>query len=349
MGSSDVPQKKQRHCLVDQEGINIKKGMTYSRRATHAGSWYEGSPNALKALVDTLFSTASKSPLKESEKMIGVISPHAGISYSGNTASHVYVHLRDYIYGHKGRSITRIFLLGPSHHKGFDGVEVCAAQRYETPFGPLVVNAKVGQEVEKELRAAGVPVGTMHRMTDEDEHSIEMQLPFISHLLHYPPNGYKPAMDRVELVPLLIGGTNRKMENLIGSVLSKYLKDNQNFFVISSDFCHWGARFQYMYHYEKAEYPDIGDAIISMDHEGMRLLEARDMDGWYKYLSTTNNTICGRRPISVLMAALDSKKEAVVRFLHYSQSNRCKNMSDSSVSYAGAIVTLDESGDKSVP
>jgi predicted class III extradiol MEMO1 family dioxygenase len=30
-----------------------------------------------------------------------------------------------------------------------------------------------------------------------------------------------------------------------GRILAPYLNDTVNFFVISSDFCHWGARFGY--------------------------------------------------------------------------------------------------------
>ena len=35
-----------------------------------------------------------------------------------------------------------------------------------------------------------------------------------------------------------------------GRFLSTYLGDPQNLFVISSDFCHWGVRFNYT-HYDK--------------------------------------------------------------------------------------------------
>ncbi len=37
----------------------------------------------------------------------------------------------------------------------------------------------------------------------------------------------------------MVGSLNKKAEDLFGSVLSKYMDDPANFFVISSDFCHW--------------------------------------------------------------------------------------------------------------
>ncbi|KAG8345998.1 putative Memo like protein [Trypanosoma vivax] len=311
--------------------------MSYSRCASHAGSWYEGSSATLKSTVGALLAVVQDHKLGD-ERLVGVISPHAGIRYSGGTAGHVFAAVRDYVYGPRGGALTRMFLIGPSHYKSFSGVEVCGAKEYETPFGPLSVSAQVLKQLAEEFRSAGVPVGTMTRATDEEEHSIELQLPFISHILHFPCFGGSPAKDRVQLVPLLIGGTDAAMDKAIGNVLAKYTRDPANLFVISSDFCHWGSRFQYTYHFERSKYPAIGDAIVAMDHAGMQLLEQRNLQAWYKYLEETNNTICGRRPITVAMAALHHHSSAAVRFVHYSQSNRCQSLSDSSVSYAGAII-----------
>lgn len=36
-------------------------------------------------------------------------------------------------------------------------------------------------------------------------------------------------------------------EERFGEILAPYLEDSQNFFVISSDFCHWGLRFSYTF------------------------------------------------------------------------------------------------------
>lgn len=314
--------------------------MSYSRRASHANSWYEGSKKLLKDTVDRLFADVKNFSFDGDRTLLGIISPHAGINYSGQTAAYVYTALRNYLYSSNNQEdVTHIFLLGPSHHKSFEGVELSNARQYETPFGALSIDTSLIAKIHQELRSACVPVGYMSRSTDEDEHSIEMQLPFISHILHYPPQCAVPAKERVQLVPILIGWTDRAMEERIGAVLALYFKDPRKFFVLSSDFCHWGSRFQYTFHYKRSEYPAIGDAIIAMDREGMDLLERKDVNGWYDYLAKTHNTICGQRPISVGMAAVERDSAASVHFLHYSQSNRCSGPSDSSVSYASAVIT----------
>jgi AmmeMemoRadiSam system protein B len=42
------------------------------------------------------------------------------------------------------------------------------------------------------------------------------------------------------IVPILVGSLSVQNEIQYGRFFSKYLSDPENFFVISSDFCHWG-------------------------------------------------------------------------------------------------------------
>jgi predicted class III extradiol MEMO1 family dioxygenase len=89
----------------------------------------------------------------------------------------------------------------------------------------------------------------------------------------------------------------------------------------------------------------------------MALIEAQDAAGFEAYLRATQNTICGRHPICVLLHALacgaaaaggggsgEGSSEAASRFrvafTHYAQSSRAASEADSSVSYAAAVVAL---------
>jgi hypothetical protein len=64
--------------------------------------------------------------------------------------------------------------------------------------------------------------------------------------------------------------------------------------------------------------------------------------GYHQYLEETHNTICGRHPIGVLIAALsaleDKGMNSELRFTRYEQSSQCHTINDSSVSYASAFV-----------
>lgn len=51
------------------------------------------------------------------------------------------------------------------------------------------------------------------------------------------------SISSVVIVPILVGSINRRKEVEYGQLLSRYVADPENFFVISSDFCHWGRRY----------------------------------------------------------------------------------------------------------
>lgn len=72
----------------------------------------------------------------------------------------------------------RVFLLGPSHHWGLPGAATTMCREYGTPLGNLVVDTQLVEKIRKEWR-----LQTMTRQQDEDEHSLEMHLPYIYKML----------------------------------------------------------------------------------------------------------------------------------------------------------------------
>ena len=157
-------------------------------------------------------------------------------------------------------------------------------------------------------------------------------------------------------------------------------------FVVSSDFCHWGRRFGYQPRGGggaggsgdpertcMAAACDHGGAIhrciAALDREGMRCVEAKDGAAFRAYLARTRNTICGRRPIGLLLetmrqveagdaAAAQQQQQQQgqgqgqgggggaapaphrfsVGFVRYARSSLVLGERDSSVSYASALV-----------
>ncbi|EGC48703.1 DUF52 domain-containing protein [Histoplasma capsulatum var. duboisii H88] len=89
---------------------------------------------------------------------------------------------------------------------------------------------------------------------DSAEHSLELHLPYIHHLLRtlYPTRA--PAA-YPRLVPMMVGSTSPATEAAFGALLAPYLADDTNAFVVSSDFCHWGLRFGYTYYVPGAPVP----------------------------------------------------------------------------------------------
>lgn len=289
------------------------------RKASHAGSWYKGEGKELSA---QLSGWIGKVDVKVSGSVRAIICPHAGYSYSGPTAAYSFAQINP-------KTTKRIFILGPSHHYHTKSCEMSDFSIYETPVGNLDLDVKVIADLKK----SGLFLKTMNSKIDHDEHSIEMQLPYIAHVMK--------GCD-FTIVPILVGALTAKREKDFGALLAPYLLDADNVFVISSDFCHWGERFGFTHHDKKHD--SIWQSIEALDRLGMDLIEKQDAEGFSEYLDATNNTICGCHPISVFLHAVQASKAIIkdgsafkISFLSYSQSSKCKKSTDSSVSYVSGV------------
>lgn len=128
---------------------------------------------------------------------------------------------------------------------------------------------------------------------DEEEHSLEMMLAYVAKVME------TRGADNFTIVPIMVGSLNGEREEAYGRIMAKYLLDPETVFVISSDFCHWGSRFQYQY-YDKG-WGEIHESIAKLDKMGMDLIETMDPGDFSSYLKRYRNTICGRHPIAVLL------------------------------------------------
>jgi AmmeMemoRadiSam system protein B len=285
-----------------------------TRRALKAGTWY--SSNARELQKDLKRWSSVSSPVPNAK---AIISPHAGYSYSGETAGYAYGAIDP-------SGITTVFVLGPSHHKYMENN--CAVTKmsvYETPLG----NIPIDTDITKELLDSGA-FSKMSRDVDENEHSIELQLSYIVHAM-----GGKPF----KLVPILVGSLNLKAASEYAQIFLKHFNSPTSFFVFSSDFCHWGRRFNYFYINE--EISPIWKSIEWLDKQGMKQIQEQSPEKFAAYLKEHKNTICGKNPIQILLQLLVlSSDEYEVDFKHYAQSNQCHTERDSSVSYAAAVVTV---------
>ncbi|OCH96453.1 UPF0103-domain-containing protein [Obba rivulosa] len=323
------------------------------RRATHANSWYTGGNSKLDSELSSFLEAVKPDDEDEFSPPVkgckAIIAPHAGYSYSGPAAAWAYKSIDT-------TGIKRVFILGPSHHVYLDGCALSECKEYETPIGNLPLDL----DTIKELRDTG-KFSDMDRQTDEDEHSIEMHLPYIRKVFE--------GRD-ISIVPILVGAIDREKEASFGAVLAPFLSREDTFCVVSSDFCHWGARFHYTFYYAEpppsptppirlaqtgvsqallSKHP-IHASISALDHEAMELLTmppftaSQAHHNFADYLAKTKNTICGRHPIGVLLGALTALqregKAPKLKWVRYEQSSQCVSVHDSSVSYASAYVTF---------
>ncbi|XP_015758905.1 PREDICTED: protein MEMO1-like [Acropora digitifera] len=291
-----------------------------TRRASHSGSWYPSSARELNTKLEGWLSKASPSfrPAK------AIIAPHAGYTYCGSCGAHAYKQVDP-------SRVKRIFILGPSHHKYLPGCALSPLTHYQTPL----YNLEVDTTIIEELLSTG-EFDKLERDEDESEHSIELHLPYIAKVM-------ESKSDQFKIVPILVGSLNPENEIKYGRLLSKYLARPEFFFVISSDFCHWGKRFKYT-PWDRS-FNHIYESIEALDRKGMDVIEKLDPQGFSEYLKEYGNTICGRHPIGVLLNAVEILRRMngvthpwTFKFVHYSQSNACDHVNSSSVSYAAGVL-----------
>lgn len=174
---------------------------------------------------------------------------------------------------------------------------------------------------------------------------------------HFEQDNFPP------LIPILIGSTSAHIERHLGALLAPYLSDPANIFVLSSDFCHWGSRFRYTYYAPSAGQPlmlknnagvsdrPIHESIAAVDKESMNAIETGSHQKFLQQLEETKNTVCGRHPIGVFMAAVEANEEVGrrtegkewkgrFRFVRYERSSLVEDVHDSSVSYCSAFAVF---------
>lgn len=322
----------------------------YSRRPHHAGSWYSDDPSVLNQTLSQ-YMTDAKSKLSEKEEdndsggnnvesvPRGIISPHAGVSYSGPTAAYAFCGLKEAF----DRGVVQtVCVLHPSHHVYLDGCAISSASTIMTPLHDFSVDSRLREELLQTNKFS-----LMSQTTDEQEHSGEMQYPFIAKAYL---DSKQSLIDGDEcsvcILPIMVGAISHSKEEVFGRVLSSFLARTNIFTVVSSDFCHWGRRFEYLPQPSPSELPrqEIYQFIEWLDRLGMDKIAAQEPGAFAVYLKKYKNTICGRHPIGVWLHALKINNESGVekmslKFVQYSQSNPARSINDSSVSYASCIAT----------
>ncbi|MCK7576420.1 MAG: AmmeMemoRadiSam system protein B [Chromatiales bacterium] len=186
------------------------------RQPAVADQFYPGDPVKLGRMLDALLaaphpSTSSRSGTTPPKALIV---PHAGYIYSGPIAATAYATLapvRDRIH--------RVVLLGPSHRLPFMGLAATSADVFATPLGPIPID-RVAVE-----RVLTLPQVRLLDAAHAQEHSLEVQLPFLQRVL-----------DDFTLVPLVVG---EAAPESVAEVLDLLWGGPETLILVSSDLTHY--------------------------------------------------------------------------------------------------------------
>lgn len=266
-----------------------------------AGLFYPKDAAALSKTVDGLLVGA---PEHHIARLKGLVCPHAGYEYSGQTAAIAYKLLA-------GRDVQTVVVMGPSHYAGFQGACIPNADAYQTPLGlvpisekakalalvpPFVLEPQCLVQRPGWWRQASKPAPEAGQDTPETwEHSVEVQVPFLQKVLK-----------DFKLLPVVMGEADpaQVAKALAGNI------DDKTIVVASSDLSHF-----HTYQAAKGLDDRCVKAICDLDIDAMAAQEA-----------------CGKLPILTLLH-LARQKGWKAQLLDYRNSGDVTGEKDRVVGY----------------
>jgi AmmeMemoRadiSam system protein B len=272
--------------------------MPHVRRTAVAGTWYPDNPVRLASELDAHLAHAS---VDVDAPPRALVAPHAGLVYSGPVAAYAYNAARIVRAG-------AVVLVGPSHFVPFAGVSIWPAGAWDTPLGPI----RVDEDLASAIRASCGCIVELEAAHGR-EHSLEMQLPFLAHLLPGVP-----------IVPMVMGAQTAVTAFELGTALAGAIAASGKdvLLVASSD----------LSHYEDARVAERLDAIV-MEH-----VAAMDAAGLMRVLELEPRHACGGGPIVSVLDAAARLGASRARILRYADSGDVSGDKSSVVGYMAAAV-----------
>ncbi len=207
------------------------------REPVVAGQFYPSGGDACRRDLEELLSSNS-SDADDAREYVGGLVPHAGWMCSGGVAAKVFDTLVSSWTKHADRPSGRkphpdvIILIGGVHrHRGKEAA-MFGSGRWETPVGSVSVDARLAERI----------MGHTNLIVDDpyahaDEHSLEVQIPFVAHL--FPNTPIVPIM-----VPIVT--TAPEIGQAVGRTLKAYKYDA--LIVGTTDLTHYGPQYGFTPH-----------------------------------------------------------------------------------------------------
>lgn len=181
------------------------------RPAAVAGMFYPESAPVLARNIAQMLAGAPQNPALRPKALVV---PHAGYVYSGAVAASAYAPL-----GWLRNAIRRVVLLGPTHRVAVNGLALPSSTAFATPLGHVQVDQQALAAI------ADMPQIVISNAAHAQEHSLEVQLPFLQTIL-----------DDFSLLPLAVGHASPKQ---IAEVLERLWDGDETLIVVSTDLSHY--------------------------------------------------------------------------------------------------------------
>jgi AmmeMemoRadiSam system protein B len=143
-----------------------------------------------------------------------IVAPHAGYDYSGPIAGSAFS-----AWSESTRDVRRVIVLGPAHRVALRGLALPGSSAMATPLGNVAIDGELAERVLE------LPQVVTHAGAHAQEHSLEVELPFLQLLF-----------EDFTVLPLVVGDAR---PNDVAEVLGVVWGGEETRIVISSDLSHY--------------------------------------------------------------------------------------------------------------
>ena len=272
-----------------------------------SGRWYPREPSALRHMVDAFLAAAPPLAAPTAERVVGLLAPHAGLMYSGPVAAYSFGAVR-------GARLDVVALVCPSHFHADGPALTTGHQAYATPLGVAPVDMAGVDMVRAALAAqlGGRPERVLVAIRDDQEHAIEIELPFLQRAL---------AGDW-SLLPIMLRDQSDEMAQALGAALAQALAGRRALLVASSDLSHYLSQ-------PRAE---------QLDTEMLRQVAALDPAGVLATQAAGRGQACGSGAIAAMLWAARALGADQARVVRQATSGDVSGDFEQVVGYGAAVV-----------
>ena len=264
------------------------------RKPAVAGKFYPASDKELSDVVkECIVADAAR------EKVLGIVSPHAGLMYSGSVAGAVYSEIE---------FPQTFIMIGPNHTGLGKPVSIVSTGRWEMPNGTVEVDTVIADALK-----AQSDIFEENELAHLMEHSLEVQLPF---MLHFSPD--------IKIVPITITAKSISLCSALGDAIAEVIKnaDYPVTIVASSDMSHY-----------------VRDFVARLnDEKAIEKINDLDPEGLFNIVRKESISMCGVVPVTAMLFAAKKLGAKEGRLVKYITSGDVTGDKDSVVGYAGMTI-----------
>ena len=273
------------------------------RRPAVAGRFYPSDPETLAHDLEEYVRAEPGTPGGPAEEKltaaIGCVVPHAGYMYSGRVAGAVYRRLP---------TRSSYIILAPNHFGRGAPLAIMSKGAWLTPLGAAPIDSALARSV-----AHACHLLIEDTQAHAGEHSLEVQLPFLQHLVK-----------EFSFVPISIGvGGYAALESLGRGVAQAVRQAGKPVLIVASSD---------MNHYE----PDNITRI--KDRKAIDKILALDPQGLYEVIRREDISMCGYGPAIALLTAARELGAERSELVKYATSADATGDRTAVVGYAGIVV-----------